>query len=59
VGVGQLATIRMILPSNNVSFLDNLTTNKMPSLLVLIFTVELAVQLINNFGAATVNSLVG
>jgi hypothetical protein len=30
----------------------------MPSLLVIIFAVELAVQLINNLGAATINSLV-
>jgi hypothetical protein len=30
----------------------------MPSLLVVIFAVELAVQVINNFGAETINSLV-
>jgi len=30
----------------------------MPSLLVVIFVVELAVQIINNFGAAAINSLV-
>ena len=40
--------------------LQHLTTtaDKMASLLVVIFVVELAVQIINNFGAAAINSLV-
>lgn len=31
----------------------------MPSLLVVVFAVELAVQIINNFGAVAINSVVG
>lgn len=46
-----LASIKYSTPSQHHD-------GKMPSLLVVIFAIELAVQVINNFGAANINSVV-